>query len=116
MNLTPSNTGVLYRYLDLEGSLEAAGKESSKRPHDGGEAGEGDAVDLEGIEPHGGLRGQEGSVRQEERRPDGAGFTFVRALSDRPTGNKTNERRELKHPFHLVTWSLQMSSRASPIR
>lgn len=64
MNLTQSNTD---RYLDLEGSLEAAGKESSKRPHNGGEAGEGDAVDLEGIEPHGGLRGQEGSVRQEER-------------------------------------------------
>lgn len=91
MNLTRSNTGVLYRYLDLEGSLEAAGKESSKRPHDGGEAGEGDAVDLEGIEPHGGLRRQEGSVRQEE-----SSF-YIRTSSQR---NKTTERRQLKHPFH----------------
>lgn len=57
---------VLHPYLDLEGSLEAAGKEAAERSHDGGEGGESDAVDLEGIEPHCGLRRQEGSVRPEQ--------------------------------------------------
>lgn len=42
-------------YLNLEGSLEAAGKEATKRPHDGSEAGESNAVDLERVEPHRGL-------------------------------------------------------------
>lgn len=53
-----SNSACLWffsLYLNLEGSLEAAGKEATKRPHDGGEAGESDAVDLERVEPHRGL-------------------------------------------------------------
>lgn len=39
-------------HLDLEGSLEAAGKEAAEGPHDGGEGRESDAVDLEGVESH----------------------------------------------------------------
>lgn len=55
-------------YLNLEGSFEAAGKEATERSHDGGEGGEGDAVDLERIETHCGLWRQEGSVRPEQRK------------------------------------------------
>lgn len=41
--------------LNLEGPLEPAGEESSERTHDGGEAGQSDAVDLERIKLHRGL-------------------------------------------------------------
>lgn len=47
-------------YLDLERPLEAAGEEAAEGPHDGGEGGESDAVDLEGIETHCGLWRQGG--------------------------------------------------------
>lgn len=40
------------KILDLEGSLEAAGKEATERSHDGGKGGESNAVDLERIETH----------------------------------------------------------------
>lgn len=52
-------------YLNLKSSLEAAGKEAPKRSHDGGKAGESDAVDLEGIEPHRGLWGRGRHVNQQ---------------------------------------------------
>lgn len=42
-------------YLDLEGSLEAAGKKTTEGSDDGGEWGESNAVDLEGIESDRGL-------------------------------------------------------------
>ena len=48
-------TAAHHPYLDLEGSLEAAGKEATKRSHNGGKGGESDAVDLEWIEAHCGL-------------------------------------------------------------
>lgn len=48
--------------LDLEGPLESAGEESSKRPHDGGEAGQSDAVDLEGVKLHRGLEQTEDTL------------------------------------------------------
>lgn len=41
--------------LDLEGPLEPAGEESSEWTHDGGEAGQSDAVDLEWVKLHRGL-------------------------------------------------------------
>lgn len=49
-------------YLDLKCSLEAAGKEATEGPHNGGEGGESDAVDLERIQTHGGLWTQEDRV------------------------------------------------------
>lgn len=52
-------------YLNLESSLEAAGKEATKWTHDGGEAGESDAVDLERIQPYRGLWRQGCHVRQQ---------------------------------------------------
>lgn len=42
----------LHPHLDFEGPLEATGKEASERPDEGGEGGEGDAVDLERVHPH----------------------------------------------------------------
>lgn len=53
---TGPSGAVTFAHLDLEGSLEAAGKEAAKGPHDGGEGGESDAVDLEGVESHRALR------------------------------------------------------------
>lgn len=63
LHLQLTSSRVLQPYLDLEGSLEAAGKEAAERSHDGGKGGESDAVDLEGIEPHCGLWRREGGVR-----------------------------------------------------
>lgn len=48
--------------LNLEGPLEPAGEESSEGAHDGGEAGQGDAVDLERVELHRGLKQTEHSL------------------------------------------------------
>lgn len=45
------------KILDLEGSLEAAGKEATKGSHNGGERGQSDAVDLEWVETHCGPSG-----------------------------------------------------------
>ena len=46
-------------YFDFEGSLEAAGEEASEGGDEGGEGREEDAVDLEGVQVHRPLRGQE---------------------------------------------------------
>lgn len=67
---------ILCPDLDLEGSLEAAGKETTKGSHDGGKAGESNAVDLEGIEPDCGLPGQEVQVR-----PDAYGGKTSRGVN-----------------------------------
>lgn len=40
------------KVLDFEGPLKAAGEEPSERPHDGGEGGESNAVDLERVKLH----------------------------------------------------------------
>lgn len=52
------------KILDLEGSLEAAGKEATERSHNGGKGGESNAMYLERIETHCGLWRQRASVRQ----------------------------------------------------
>lgn len=59
---------VFYSYLDLEGSLKAAGKEATKGSHNGGERGQSYAVDLEWIETHCGLWRQERRVRLKQSR------------------------------------------------
>lgn len=43
----------LHPHLDFEGPLKATGKEAPEGPDEGGKGGEGDAVDLEGVHPHG---------------------------------------------------------------
>lgn len=60
MKTNSANTGVFYLYLDLEGPLEATGKEAPKGSNNGGKGGESNAVDLERIEAHCGLWTQEG--------------------------------------------------------
>lgn len=55
----PQNLHDLDPHLDFEGPLKATGKEAPKGPDEGGEGGEGDAVDLEGIHPHGLLQGKQ---------------------------------------------------------
>lgn len=44
--------GWVQFYFDFKGSLEAAGKEASKGPDEGGEGRQEDAVDLEGVKVH----------------------------------------------------------------
>lgn len=59
-------------YLDLKCSLEAAGKEAAEGPHNGGEGGESDAVDLERIQTHGVLWTQEDRVGGKPPQPAGS--------------------------------------------
>lgn len=53
---------MLNSHLDLESSLEAAGKEAAEGSDDGGKGGESDAVDLERIKTHRGLWRREETV------------------------------------------------------
>lgn len=85
-----TGTPVLRPYLDLKGSLEAAGEEAAERPHDGGKGGESNAVDLEGVEPHRGLQRQEATNHSTSLNP--------RLVSFRADIGSRGGRLSLTHP------------------
>lgn len=90
-------------YLNLESSLEAAGKEASKRTHDGGEAGESNAVDLERIQPYRGLWRQGRHVRQQGQTRQRDLFIHINQAILHGSYQRTKKRKQLilTHPVAL---------------